>query len=791
MSNIERPANTTASSVDSKQHHAGTMQDLDPATQITNPEPRDRDRLIQLFSRGFFPRIISTQEPVALWSNFHLEGVVAPVYSSEAKASELARAAAEAYEVQTDVARISGLWDFLLQCAECGYQGAILNDYYPLTFFNRLSDMDRSRPTLMWLRFPDSKNQIYGFFFSRTGIVEMPSGATVAWVRRERFDKASRRFVLHGYPLPEGLDAHVISGPRGVDVFFPNGATFLGPYVSDLGAIAVFSSSLFAAHFARKNGLLVPGTEKAPALTEGYGIERVPLLPLLERIHAQNGPFVDIGLNPLSHRFRQGWFFKRHGNWHLQTISGIWAVSAEEIGPLTSVDAPKGTAAGEDESELALHGRQTVVQYPFKRLLGADRSPVSEEDAAAIVDRELAECTVPIEIAAGDSIPTDAFALDAFDKILGHGFAASAFDNTQDDLGFIVFADVVAACAFLVHKVVPHDEDTRLNGYSLCHGGGSSGSGNPTREAQISASIVAAIKKTLQDALVRGYSPEHARHVMRLMQDATITCEITSIGYFGDLLFYGEEGGAAVEERVARVDPEDPDESAWRRRRLQSLAAQRRSVADAIRVDPALVAQLRAALQNAFEMLERDSIVIAASALEEFRKVGSRSGYDYAGISMKLAKLVERELGARLFKPWRDSARISLGKDGITELIARNKVEDFGRTEAVLLAFIDKRAKLDLGSMRYALRAVGASGSLGPLTSMLGTHLATLSDADWLTGEAFESLLSDISTKYRNGGVHEHIVSFAVCREAMERILTGPDPMLSRLLLATSGKVIQ
>jgi hypothetical protein len=791
MSEVEGSADSPGGTSDTKFHHVITMQDLDAAALITKPEPGDRDRLVELFSRGFFPRIVSTHEPVALWSNFHLEGVVAPVYSSEAKALELAYAAAAAYEVQTDVARISGLWDFLLQCAECGYEGAILNDYYPLSFFNRLSDMDRSRPSLMWLRFPDSQNEIYGFFFSRTGVVDMPSGATVKWVRHERFDKASRRFVLHGDPLPEEVDAHVISGPSGVDVIFPDGATILGPYVSDLGAIAVFSAPQFAAQFARKQGLLAAVTHGHPVLRDGYQIERIPLLPLLDRIYAHHGPFVDIGLNPLSHRFRQGWFFKRGDHWHLQSISGVWDVRPDGIGPRSNVDAPKVVVVSEDDSELALHGRQTVVQHPFKRLFGADRSPVSEDDAAAIVERELAGCGLPIEITKGSSIPTDAFVFDAFDKITGDRFAASAFDDAHDDLGFVVFHDFVAACAYLVHHVVPQDEDTRLRGYSLCHGGGRAGSDNPARERQISTSVVSAISKTLRDALVRGYSPEHARHAMRLMQDATVTCEITSIGYFGDLLFYGEDAGAAVEERVPSADPDDPSEAARRKRRIQSLAAQRRSIADAIRIDPSLVAQLRTALQGAFELLEADSVVIAATALEEFRKVGSRNGYDYAGITMKLSKLVERELGARLFKPWRDAARIEIGKDGIASLRTRNEVGDLARTEAVLLSYVEKRSKLDLGAMRYALRASGASAVQGPLTSMLGTYVSTMSDAGWLTGEALESLLSDISTQYRNGGVHEHIVSFAVCREAMERILTGPDPMLSRLLLATSGKVIQ
>lgn len=787
--NIEQnPAGAATGSGGGSREHVITMQDLDSSALITNPTPGDRQRLIDRLSRGFFPRIVSTEEPVACWSNFHLNGVVAPVYSSEAKAREMARAAAAAYEVETDVARVSGLGDFLLLCAECGYEGAILDDYYPVTFFNRLADMDRSRPTLMWMRFPDSTNQIYGFFFSRTGLVDPPNGSTVKWVRYEVLDKASRRFVLHEDPIPEQLDAHVITGPLGVDVIFPNGATFLGPYVSDIGAIAVFSTASLAAQFARKHGLLPPDASQPWELPEGYRIERVQLRTLLDRVGNQHGPLVDIGLNPLAHRFRQGWFFQQGDSWCLQTIAGIWDVTEDGIGQRRVAIPHKRYLGDHDDSDLSAHGRKSVVQLPFKRLLGADRSPIPEDDAISLIDCELAATATPMEMGSSISIPADAFVIDAFDKITGDPFASSAFDDSQFDLGFLIFPDFVAACAYLIHEVVPHDERVRLNGYKLCHGGGSPGSGNLERERQITMGLVTAMKKTLQDALVRGYTPAHARHVMRLMQDATATCEVTDIGYFGDLLFFGQADGGAIEERIVIDDPEEPAETLVRQRRLQSIAAQRRSIASALQVDPAATARLRTALQDSFSLMAEDSVVIAATALEEFAKAGIRTGYDYAGISMKLAKLVERELGNRLFKSWRDSARAELGKTGLAAIREAHSQSSSGRTETTLADFLDKRVKLDLGAMRFALAAAGDPSTTTPMATMLRAHLATLADGTWLSGDSLQSLLSDISTKYRNGGVHEHIVSFAVCREAMDRILLGSDPMLKRVLIATTPR---
>jgi hypothetical protein len=55
--------------------------------------------------------------------------------------------------------------------------------------------MDRRAPTLMWMRFPDSTNDIRGFFFGRLGVVDAESGTTVKWIDYEKLDKVSNRYV--------------------------------------------------------------------------------------------------------------------------------------------------------------------------------------------------------------------------------------------------------------------------------------------------------------------------------------------------------------------------------------------------------------------------------------------------------------------------------------------------------------------------------------------------------------------------------------------------------------------
>ena len=763
------------------------MEEFDKSKQITEPVPEDCEKLVDLLSRCYIVRDAATHEPVPCYSNFHLNGVVAAVFSEESGAASFSREAGSAYDIDTNVARVTGLWDFFQESASCGYEGVILDNYYPVTFFNRLKDMDRSVPTLIWVRFPDSTNDLYGFFVGRTGVVNMEPGTTVKWLNYEKFDKASNRYVLHGEPLPEPIEAYTITTAGGVDVIFPNGASFLGPYVSDVGAIPMFSQRQWANSFARVNGILESVRGDEVQLTGDYEIDRVELFDLLDRVHDQHGPFVDVGLNPLGHRFRQGWFFKHQGRWMLETISGVWEISNEKAMLRSDVQPFKGHLGVDAEPSLNESGVHSVIGTPFKRLTGADRTPLPEEDASELLESELARSFEPQLIESTASIPVDAFVIDAFDKVSGFRFALSNYDDSYHDLGFLVFPDAIAACAYLIHEILPHDEQIRASGYHLCNGGGASGSQDPDRESRVTSSIVAALRKTLFDALTKGYRPEHGLHIRRLMQDATVTFEVTEIGYLGDLIFYGTADGRAIEDRVDLDDLEDSEELKEAEKRVKRLRSARERIVEQISLSPDSAAQLRKSLGQAYDMLAAESRVIAATVIEQFSRTGKRPGYDYAGISMKASKLIERELTIRVFRPWRDALRKELGKEHLTALREEVETSPVDRTEKALIQWLQKQSKLDLGAMRFSLSEVREAACSGQLTTLLAQYLDELPGGSWLTSDEFESVLKDISTKYRNGGVHEHLVSFETCREAVNRILLGSQPLLQQLMEATAA----
>ena len=49
-------------------------------------------------------------------------------------------------------------------------------------------------------------------------------------------------------------------------------------------------------------------------------------------------------------------------------------------------------------------------------------------------------------------------------------------------------------------------------------------------------------------------------------------------------------------------------------------------------------------------------------------------------------------------------------------------------------------------------------------------------------------LLGRISQRYRNGGVHEHVIGFAVCMEAIDNLLMIPEAGLKQFIVATRTK---
>ena len=271
----------------------------------------------------------------------------------------------------------------------------------------------------------------------------------------------------------------------------------------------------------------------------------------------------------------------------------------------------------------------------------------------------------------------------------------------------------------------------------------------------------------------------------KLMQDASATCEILECGYFGDFLFYDLSDGQEVESRV--VDDDDDDDEAYKKIRSKVEKSRLKLQKNQL-IPEKQQSVLRFTFGKAYSELTPDTICIAATALEEFSNVGKRAGYDYAGISMKIAKVFERELTIRIFRKWRSFSIQKLGKNFI-KLIGEIENNEATDADKLLSDYFLKKRKTDLGGMRFALSSVTDDVESFSVTGSFKDFLFSLSNPQWILSDDFSSILNDISSRYRNGGVHEHLVDFSTCEDAVSRIVTGENSALQNLIKATRPKI--
>jgi len=144
---------------------------------------------------------------------------------------------------------------------------------------------------------------------------------------------------------------------------------------------------------------------------------------------------------------------------------------------------------------------------------------------------------------------------------------------------------------------------------------------------------------------------------------------------------------------------------------------------------------------------------------------------------MKLCKVFEKELKQKIFVSWRSDFLKSNKADNIR--VDENE-DDF--TLFVLINWLKGKHKIDLGNMKYILNRARANPDHNLFIS-LRNFIDQLPNKKFLLSENIESIIALISSRYRNGGVHEAMVSYSICDEAFQKILIEPDSALGLLLV--------
>ena len=153
--------------------------------------------------------------------------------------------------------------------------------------------------------------------------------------------------------------------------------------------------------------------------------------------------------------------------------------------------------------------------------------------------------------------------------------------------------------------------------------------------------------------------------------------------------------------------------------------------------------------------------------------------HDYAGITMKLCKVFERELNIIIFNKWRVELRKQFPKDVLkNELEKADEAKDL--TLQKLISFLLKKSKLELGSMQYSIKRITENCNSDILNN-LNEFILLLKNSDFILSEDFIEVCNLIMLRYRNGGVHEKIVTFEIAEEAFDKMLNPENNYLRQL----------
>lgn len=711
-------------------------------------------------SRSYLIQSLEKAEPISTVHDQFKEGMITLLFTSKEEAFAEAEKLSSELKSEFRAERIKSLWDTVLDVSSLGFVGMILDNLHPISFFNRLSEVDRSRPSVACIDFsfasasPSISAPQKRLCFGPRGLIDSEEVNIIPWRNAHAADRRSLREVPLNSALPDSFDFHTIVDASGDPITVANHGTLLGPTWGHVGVVPVFSCRGAAEDYQSALPYQIRVAPLNVARLSG-SIE-----DFLEQVRKKSF-LLDVVLNPGRHRFYQGYFYRGH----LRTLAGVFRITSCGFDRIDGILPAYDDAFGRIPQLLAVPGLRTVAKHPLQRILGTTTSPLTAAEAAEAAAEEIKRATP--EVFEPAPFGPDSFALSAEDKIDPESLESELMPS--DWCGPVLFSDIISACSWLANIILPRDFEVRTTGIESMLGW-SEGKEDKSFAAKQVICCAKAIEDLMASVLREGYRPEHSIHLQRLFQDTSQTLEITAAGYLADFAFYGPPDSWAQ-----YFDDEEDLNSGFGKqfRRLQQR------IHTTPLLDENQVRDLRRYLGPSFDELSLDSAVILNTALEEFQSVGKRRGYDYAGITTKLCKVVERELLDRVFRQWRDVAREKHGKRGIQVLKEEVEKRSPDEAERLGLGYLEKKEKLSLGPMRILLSSTNLSST--PAISSLLDFLRNLQGCEWLKSEEVSSSLQSISSTYRNGGVHEYLVAYELCQEAFEFIKV----FLGKLLLAT------
>lgn len=456
--------------------------------------------------------------------------------------------------------------------------------------------------------------------------------------------------------------------------------------------------------------------------------------------------------------------------WYVKTTHGIFRMADDgrSFSPVQESEALaieiKDTIDQPNTFEASRRGLRSTVKHPLKSVLSRTRSEIPRREAEGLIMRLLEE-REDEEFECG-SMTVDSFLVFGFDKISG-----ASFSNHEEEIQPFVFQDVLQAIYFFYHIHFPDQKNLRQNGYYYCPANRRvKGSDDEERESFILKEHRLALEDLMEEILVDGYKVEHAELLKAFINRASISLEIETCGYLQDIALFDEP---MLSKYIAEHEESDMAMS------IKKLAKKARSKNSGLELDDPIQNMIRQYLGASYRSLSTDTLCILESAVKQFNRADQRLHHDFAGISMKLCKAFERELKQLVFDRWKSMTIETEGKEWLKKSLDKAK-KDHDQTLIKLAGYALDRNNLELGPMRFVMQRL-KTDELDPVMTSFLRSIEGLANKDFLLSEELINVCELIATKYRNGGVHEKIVNYFVCKEAMERLLTDEDNYLKKL----------
>lgn len=701
------------------------------------------------------------------------DGLVIPIFKDNDSVNQYFEMRGITDPENFEINSVSSIYDFMIEVAEYGFCGLWYVDECPLFFGNYISDVDNDLPSFLYT--------FNGDCIGAIGNIDKPEQFQ-PWNNYFRTDKMIRRFIRfpNGAPV-ENLNScysieyadqasyeTVLVGDKTIRsqyVRFPDGSPLHGSYTAPEGSYCVFSDKDNAEQFFHANGLS----------NEHFKIAQIgDLMSFLKMLRDIN-PFADIGLNPGSERYLQGYFFKNQVRWILRMVIDNFAVEEDGFKSLDDdkIEYPKkDTVLRPNSIEPSYRGFKSTLSYPLKSLMGTTVNSLPKKEVSQAIQKVLIKSKYAPEnpdydLVTVNHINSDIYLAFGFDKVTG-----DPFSNNEEMMSPFVFEDILDAIAYFYYRLLPFEKSLRLEGYSHCWGNiHFKGSEDEDLEEYIYQEQKSALENFYEMILSDGYKLEHSELLKSFLNRSSCSLEIELCGYLGDCAVFNQE---YLEAYIAENGDSEFANKIW-----EKAKAYKSKYDSKMQLDQKYQNKLKIYLGEAYELLSSESLLILETSLSQYEKADRITNYDYAGIAMKLCKVFERELVRIIFRPWRDACKKDFDKQQLKEWLSRAEDEN-DLTTRKLVAWLLKRGKLELGAMKYAIARL-LEDCNNDILSSLKDFIQGLKNGGYILSESFIEACHLVSTRYRNGGVHEKIVTYKICEEAFENVLCSSNNMLKEL----------